>query len=493
MPYFSRRSFLLTSSAVPFATLLGGNGIGKQPPAVKRIRYEARTPQGIAMLKVYAQGVKAMKARAEGDPRNWGFQWYSHYVNGDTTKQAEIARIYKNPGDPNKAIAEAMWNTCQAHDGQNEDFFLPWHRCFVLYFEQIIATLTDQKDFALPYWNYSTSDATRGVIPPQFTNQNDVDFGSLYDGKRNPGVNQLQQIQKGQSGDPLSLSALTQKEYSSNDTESGFCQELDNTLHGAVHVLVGNTQNMGDVPYAAQDPIFWLHHCNIDRLWASWNVAGYKNPKLSQNFAFVDGSGNSVNSNISDFLDLSKLDYSYDRLEPVPGPSPLVKAVAPAKKEMLATLPQTKGVMPGVTLKGKTTRVSLEVGPEVRSLTARVTSLESGRHTYLLVSGLSTKLQPGSLYSLYLDLPDQATNQQLEDHLIGTINFFGVPHAENPHGVMKGPDGKSRFLSFEITGKLRALGHNKALNEKPILTIIRNSDGVAESQPMIGNVELVTR
>jgi tyrosinase len=26
-----------------------------------------------------------------------------------------------------------------------------------------------------------------------------------------------------------------------------------------------------------RDPIFWLHHCNIDRLWAEWNARGFRN------------------------------------------------------------------------------------------------------------------------------------------------------------------------------------------------------------------------
>ncbi|HKO08858.1 MAG TPA: tyrosinase family protein, partial [Alphaproteobacteria bacterium] len=58
----------------------------------------------------------------------------------------------------------------------------------------------------------------------------------------------------------------------------GFCATLDFGLHGNVHVWVGNNQGMASVPWAANDPIFWMHHCNIDRLWASWNKGNCKNP-----------------------------------------------------------------------------------------------------------------------------------------------------------------------------------------------------------------------
>ena len=35
-------------------------------------------------------------------------------------------------------LAKETWNTCQSHSGQNPNNFLPWHRMFVFYFEQIV-------------------------------------------------------------------------------------------------------------------------------------------------------------------------------------------------------------------------------------------------------------------------------------------------------------------------------------------------------------------
>lgn len=42
---------------------------------------------------------------------------------------------------------------------------------------------------------------------------------------------------------------------------------LENNLHNTVHRWVGG--NMGDMS-SPNDPVFWLHHCNIDRLWGEW-------------------------------------------------------------------------------------------------------------------------------------------------------------------------------------------------------------------------------
>jgi hypothetical protein len=35
---------------------------------------------------------------------------------------------------------------------------------------------------------------------------------------------------------------------------------------------------MADLPASSRDPLFFAHHCNIDRLWASWSAMGHTNP-----------------------------------------------------------------------------------------------------------------------------------------------------------------------------------------------------------------------
>jgi tyrosinase len=45
------------------------------------------------------------------------------------------------------------------------------------------------------------------------------------------------------------------------------------SIHDSVHVDVGGSGHMGDPAVAAFDPIFWLHHCQVDRLLALWQAA----------------------------------------------------------------------------------------------------------------------------------------------------------------------------------------------------------------------------
>lgn len=49
-----------------------------------------------------------------------------------------------------------------------------------------------------------------------------------------------------------------------NDGSTGFRPNLEANLHNQVHTWVGG--DMG--PFSSpNDPVFFLHHCNVDRIW----------------------------------------------------------------------------------------------------------------------------------------------------------------------------------------------------------------------------------
>ncbi|KAG1810849.1 common central domain of tyrosinase-domain-containing protein [Suillus subaureus] len=71
------------------------------------------------------------------------------------------------------------------------------------------------------------------------------------------------------------VSALAWDEFSNHTTESK--REMDNFnsgslegVHDAVHILAGGTGHMSAPDYAGFDPLFFLHHSNVDRLLALW-------------------------------------------------------------------------------------------------------------------------------------------------------------------------------------------------------------------------------
>ncbi|KAH0609895.1 uncharacterized protein H6S33_012441 [Morchella sextelata] len=74
---------------------------------------------------------------------------------------------------------------------------------------------------------------------------------------------------------------LTQNGYKdykafSNDgwVRNGRADDYDSleSIHNIIHGITGGDGHMGHPGYAAFDPIFWLHHCNVDRIFALWQV-----------------------------------------------------------------------------------------------------------------------------------------------------------------------------------------------------------------------------
>ena len=100
-------------------------------------------------------------------------------------------------------------------------------------------------------------------------------YGVLYRANRTKLANTGQSIQAKQTVDVMDLTtAMAKTSYSNVGKVQGFCRALDAGVHSKLHVLTGTAKNMGSVPYAGRDPLFLVHHANIDRIWASWNANG---------------------------------------------------------------------------------------------------------------------------------------------------------------------------------------------------------------------------
>lgn len=472
MYIISRRSFIGATAAVPFAAWLERT----QGADKTYTRPEARSSDGKAMLKLYQTGVGNMMKTAETDPTSWVFQWYTHFVKASTTKDNELNRIYSS--DPKyKPLAQDMWDTCQAHqDDEDENFFLPWHRMFVYYFERIVRKACGNPDFALPYWNYSVDGTDHGVIPPEFTKAG----SSLYVKKRNPGVNSGQPIDKRSPG-ALNLDVLSEPAYEGSGEDPGFCANLDGNLHGAVHVLVGNQLNMGQIPWAADDPVFWMHHCNIDRIWASWNKNGGKNQVQDQStfdnkqFVFADENNTKVTGTVKDFLDLAPLNYTYAEFEPAP------PDFSAQNNTLLASAPPVAaGQAEQVALGTKPVTVALKAP---QGLTAPP-PISSARKLYLVFKNLQTNLQPGVLYGVYLSPPSAGGSGQVSpENRVGTVNFFNAMH----HG---GAGAEKKKVAVNVTAVAQKL---MASGATPAVTIVPDGQPEAQAKPILGQITLVQR
>jgi peroxiredoxin/N-acetylneuraminic acid mutarotase len=310
-------------------------------------RYDIKSPEGQKMLEKYARAIKIMKKLPDHDPHSWNWWWYTHWIKGPPAFLWELSRNHKTDViaslPPNvQTFAEAAWNGCQAHPYNPENpeqyqqwYFLPWHRHYLYRFEQVIREVLHDDDFSLPYWNPVTGDEVDLSLPFIFR-----DPGSpLFNSTRNPWVNGGERIDKTYMN-WLSLDCLNEKLYIDSATGSlGFCPRIDQNPHFFTHIAIGG--DMADFATVGGDPIFYLHHCNLDRIWESWNRLGNSNPTdpkyLNRKFTFADRNGKRVDLPVSAANRTAQLGYEYDSYAKPPkavlGPT---AQTSPAKSNSVA-------------------------------------------------------------------------------------------------------------------------------------------------------------
>jgi len=195
-------------------------------------------------------------------------------------------------------------------------YFLPWHRAYLYFFER---ALRDQvEDAALVWWDW-----TNGSIPPVYDAEHD-DVGAanpLFSGAVDPlalqqGLESSPPIevaprtlrQPGTPGSPPLPTADEVDEALSATSFLDFSAQAED-LHNRVHVWTGGAQgHMSQIAFAAFDPIFWAHHCMIDRLWRLWQL---RHPGGQPPFSLLDHALPPFRATVQQTLDVTALGYDY--------------------------------------------------------------------------------------------------------------------------------------------------------------------------------------
>ncbi|GAB3672541.1 tyrosinase MelC2 [Streptomyces sparsus] len=184
--------------------------------------------------------------------------------------------------------------------GHRSPSFLPWHRRFLIQFEQALQAV--DPSVALPYWDWTADrTAASSLWAPDFlggtgrsrdARVTDGAFASAsgdwpvtvrVDGRdflrRSLGSGGRQLPTRAELDSVLAMSTYDAAPW--NSASDGFRNHLEGwrgaNLHNRVHVWVGGQMATGVSP---NDPVFWLHHAFIDRVWAQWQRRHPASPYL---------------------------------------------------------------------------------------------------------------------------------------------------------------------------------------------------------------------
>lgn len=216
----SRRRFLQSSASLALLPLLPG--VVRSADTTVRVRPSWDTFCQGPLFEPFVNAIGSMRAnRGTTDPSNWGY-WVDVHLN-----------------------------FCP----HRTDYFLAWHRGFIYRFEENLRAISGIPEMVLPYWNYYA----RPQIPAEF-----LDTASPLWRKDRTG----QDVTDALSLDPFADTVTHFKRGSDNPFETA----VETAPHNPVHNLIGGV--MADIHMSPRDPLFWVHHANIDRLWLAWFEAG---------------------------------------------------------------------------------------------------------------------------------------------------------------------------------------------------------------------------
>jgi len=209
--------------------------------------------------------------------------------------------------------------------------FLPWHRAYLLDLERELQQ--EDPSVTLPYWRFDEPapklfsqefigvSSRSGVV--QFDSNNPLAFWAT-DG--------VQGVDRSPRFNTSTESALVRSEIDTlnlgNDPVAGAVfsafRRMEGNPHGSAHIsFVRPVSFIGFPDSAPKDPLFFLLHCNVDRLWAKWQWLFDRFDKGDSNSYSPLGAAGS--SNLSTRIGHNSLDslwpWNQSNIDPRPTPT----------------------------------------------------------------------------------------------------------------------------------------------------------------------------
>jgi polyphenol oxidase len=367
-------------------------------------------------------------------------------------------------------------NGMEIHGGW---WFLPWHRAYLYFHEQTLASLIGDPSFALPYWDWDTSGRDR--FPEVYMDPADA-TNPLFDPTRRVGPSdRIPAAFVGPSVIQNVMSAASFSDFGGSSDQGAVDSagnpaqmgQLEGAPHGGVHVWVtdptafGGASNMGALATAAFDPVFFAHHANIDRLWDVWaKGAGHTNPNiarwLEQPFYFYDQTQTWTFMEIGQTIDPeSMLRFRYQQ------PTSTDASVAAASADATAAesaAPQLGPLAPlsaplvelartaeAKSLTPEPSTVELAVPQDRREAVMEMAAPASANRLILRIDGVEVPADRAVAVKVFVNRPDAtAATGPDEPGFVGTIVLVPsvAPGTGLSHGTVR------RNFAFDITEEL---------------------------------------
>ena len=366
-------------------------------------------------LQTYRAAVTAMQALPASDPRSWQAQATIHLEH----------------------CPHGNW------------YFLPWHRAYLHRFEEICRELTGNDDFALPYWNWTENPRLPAAV---WGNNNPLFHANRF-------ATQQSTARPEMVGPDIINEVLAETNFELFASQPAAGQRdiseyglLEGSPHNHIHGLVGGDMQTFMSPL---DPVFWMHHANIDRIWARWNFAG--NPNTGsvrwRNFIFadnfVDRNGNPVNIRISETEDLRELGYTYDDV-PSFTPTDFSATFRPPERDPVSY--STTNLKPAAVNRPLT--VSVRKDDElIREATQPDTlGLARPRRVFAVIGDIDAPKNEQIIVRVFLNYSGLSSSTPVDDpHYAGSFAFFASEHA------MHGGSHHKPTFSIGITDTIKRL------------------------------------
>jgi tyrosinase len=486
----------------------------------------------------YARGVKEMQSRPLATPTSWRFYAGIHGFNQVLWQQLG----YFAPGDrlPSATLVKRFWDQCQ----HGSWYFLPWHRGFVKALEDNVRAAIVQAggpaDWALPYWNYFKKGQAK--LPPAFATPHWPDgadnnplfvaprYGPHGDGKV---VVPVGQINLDALNDPDFTGVAIGGSPGFGGVDTGYAHNgnvhggLETQPHDWVHGLVGGARNndrqfpgaMSVPSSAGLDPIFWLHHANIDRLWASWlrpptthadptDRTWIRGPASigEHKFQLPTPDGTTWTYTPADVIDTTVLGYEYDDLSPTGArrrasrtPQPMAVTVTAAEGGAAAVSDQHDVEMmgasqPSVTVSGTDVHATVQMDTDMRGKvaarftdSARAAAPSAPDRVFLNLENVRGKNDATS-FSVYVGVPAGEPVANYSNRLAGSTALFGVRAASEPDGEH---GGQGLTYVFDITRIVQELHADSSLDVEQLPVRIVPTNPVSDDEQLsIGRISI---